>query len=100
MATNGLAKRLEALEAVAEEARIAPYRRKAAEYGIPLDEALATVAEISEFVEHHRRRVSSLDELLTRCAERWGLPLDALRRNCEAGGVATSMPEEEAWQPR
>ena len=95
-----LGRRLDALEAAEEEVRIAPYRRKAAEYGIPLDEALATVAEISEFVEHHRRQGISLDELLTRCAERWGLPLDALDRNCEAGGIATSMPEEEAWQPR
>jgi hypothetical protein len=59
MATNGLTKRVDMLEAIAEEARIAPYRRKAAEYGIPLDVVLATVAEISEFVSFYFRGTCS-----------------------------------------
>jgi hypothetical protein len=82
-----LGRRLDALEAAEEEVRIAPYRRLAAEYNVPLDALLAEVDEITEFVEHHRRRGISLDELLTRCADRWGLPLDALRRAVEGRGV-------------
>ena len=83
MATNGLGRRVGALEAIAEEVRIAPYRRLAAEYDVPLDEVLTEADEIAAFVERQRRRGISLDELLARCADRWGLPLDELRRRCE-----------------
>ena len=82
-----LSHRLDVLEGVAEEARLRPYRALAVKYDVPLDELLAEAAEVAEFVECHRRRGCSLDELLARCADRWGLPLDALRRTVEKWGV-------------
>ena len=81
-----LSRRLDVLEGIAEEARIAPYRRLAAEHGVPLAELLADADEIAAFVERLRVRGCSLDEILERCADRWNIPLDALRRNCE--GIA------------
>ena len=82
-----LSRRLDVLEGIAEEARIAPYRRMAAEYDVPLGELLAEADEVAEFVERHRRRGISLDELLTRCADRWGIPLETVRRSVEKWGV-------------
>ena len=82
-ATNGLAKRVEVLEAVAEDRRIAPYRALAVKHGV----TVAEVAEVAEFVERERLRGISLDELLERCADRWGLPLDELRRTVRKWGV-------------
>ena len=82
-----LIRRVGALEAVAEERRTAPYRRLAAETGVPLDELLATADEARTFVECLRIRGLSLEEILARCAEHWGMPLDALRRSVEKHGV-------------
>ena len=83
MGTNGLTRRVEVLEGIAEEARIAPYRALAVKYGCSLDEA----AEVAEFVERQQLRGCSLDELLERCADRWGLSLDDLRRSARTFGL-------------
>ncbi len=80
---RALSTRVGALEAIAEEARIAPYRRLAEKYGAPLDEVLATADEARAFVDRLRARGLSLDEILARCARHWRIPLDELRRNCE-----------------
>ena len=82
-----LGRRVERLEGITEEARIAPYRRMAAEYDVPLGELLAEADEVAEFVERQRLRGISLDELLERCADRWDLPLDALRRAVRKFGI-------------
>ena len=82
-----LSRRLDVLEGIAEEARIAPYRRMAAAYDVPLAELLAEADEVGEFVERLRVRGLSLDAILVRCADRWSIPLDALRRNVERLGV-------------
>ena len=81
-----LIRRVDTLEAIAEERRTAPYRALAAKYGAPLDEVLADAAEARAFVDRLRARGLSLDENMARCAEHWGIPLDELRRNCE--GIA------------
>ena len=82
-----LSRRLDVLEGIAGEARIAPYRRLAAEYDVPLAELLAEADEVAEFVERLRVRGCSLDEILERCADRWNIPLDALRRHVRKFGV-------------
>jgi hypothetical protein len=82
-----LSRRLDVLEGIAEEARIAPYRRMAAEHGVPLAELLPDADEIAAFVERLRVRGCSLDEILERCADRWNIPLDALRRHVRKFGV-------------
>ena len=81
-----LSRTLAKLEAIAEEARMAPYRRLAEKYDAPLAEVLATADEARAFVDRLRARGLSPDEILARCARHWGIPLETLRRNCE--GIA------------
>ena len=78
-----LIRRVDALEAIAEERRTAPYRALAAKYGAPLDEVLADAAEARAFVDRLRARGLGVDEIMARCAAHWSIPLDALRRTCE-----------------
>ena len=91
-----LGRRVERLEGISEGARIAPYRRMAAEHGVPLAELLAEADEVADFVERLRVRGLPLDEVLARCADRWGLPLDALRRTVEKWGVDPAPVEQSA----
>ena len=79
-----LTRRVDALEAIAEEVRLRPYRRMARELGVPLDELLVEADEARELVDRLRAQGLSLDDILARCAAHWGLPLDAVRRTCEA----------------
>ncbi len=81
-----LERRIDALEGIAEEARLRPYRDMARDLDAPVEELLACAAEVEPVVNHLRAEGLSLDAILVRCAETWGLPLDELRRNCEKFG--------------
>ena len=79
-----LGRRMERLEAIAEEARLGPYRAFAAELGMPVDELMAELEAAATVVNRFIAAGLDLDEIMERCASHWGIPLDALRRNCEA----------------
>jgi hypothetical protein len=78
-----LTRRVDALEAIAEEVRLRPYRRMARELGVPLDELLVDADEARELVDRLRAQGLSLDDILARCAAHWSIPLDELRRRTE-----------------
>ena len=81
---NPLGRRVDALEALAEEARLGPYRAFAAELGMPVGEVLAELEAAAAVVNRLVAEELDVDEIMQRCASRWDIPLDALRRNCEA----------------
>ncbi len=78
-----LGRRVDSLEAIAEEARLRPYRAFAAELGLPVDELLAELEAAAAVVNRLVAEGRGVEEILQRCAEHWDIPLDALRRNCE-----------------
>ena len=80
---NPLGRRVNSLEAIAEEARLRPNRAFAAELGMPLAELLAEIEAAATVVNRLVAEGLDVDEIMQRCAEHWNLPLDALRRNCE-----------------
>ncbi len=80
---SGLERRVDALEARAEEARRGPYRAFAAELGMPVGEVLAELEAAVAVVNRLVAEGLGVDEVMQRCAEHWDIPLDALRRNCQ-----------------
>ncbi len=80
---SGLGRRVDSLEAIAEEARLRPYRAFAAELGMPLDELLAELEAAAAVVNPLVAEGLGLEEIMERCAAHWHVELDALRRNCE-----------------
>ncbi len=78
-----LGRRVDALEAIAEEARLRPYRAFAAELGMPVDELLAELEAAAAVVNRLVAEGLDIEEIMERCAAHWNIPLDALRRNCE-----------------
>ena len=80
---SGLGRRVDSLEALAEEARLRPYRAFAAELGMPLAELLAEIEAAAAVVNRLLAEGLGVDEIMERCAGHWGIPLDALRRNCQ-----------------
>jgi len=79
-----LGRRVDALEAIAEEARLRPYRDFAAELGVPVEEVLAELEAAAAVVNRLVAEGLGVDAIMERCAAHWDIPLDALRRNCEA----------------
>ncbi len=79
-----LGRRMDALEARAEEARRRPYRAFAAELGMPIEDLLAEIEDKAVLVNRLVAEGLDVDEIMERCAAHWNIPLDALRRNCEA----------------
>jgi DNA repair ATPase RecN len=59
---GSLSTRLERLEARAEEARLAPYRRLAAQYGIDVDELIAVAEKIERRAQQLLEEGMSIDE--------------------------------------
>ncbi len=80
---SGLERRVDALEAIAEEARRGPYRAFAAELGMPIEELLAEIEDKAVVVNRFIAEGLGIEEITERCAAHWNIPLDALRRNCE-----------------
>ncbi len=78
-----LGRRVDALEAIAEEARLRPYRAFAAELGMPVGEVLAEIEAAAAVVNRLVAEGRGLEEIMERCASHWNIQLDALRRNCE-----------------
>ena len=91
---------MERLEAIAEEARLGPYRAFAAELGMPVGEVLAEVEAAAAVVNRLVAEGLGVDAIMERCAARWDIPLDVLRRNCEARarrrGVDLTLAETRA----
>ncbi len=81
---SGLGRRVDSLEAIAEEARRGPYRAFAAELGMPIDELLAEIEDKAVLVNRLLAEGRGIEEIMERCSTHWNIPLDALRRNCEA----------------
>ena len=81
---SGLGRRVGALESIAEEARLGPYRAFAAELGMPVGEVLAELEAAAAVVNRLVAEGLDVDEIMERAASHWDVPLDALRRNCEA----------------
>ena len=75
---------MDTLEALAEELRRRPHRAFAAELGMPVDELLAELEAAATVVNRLVAEGLDVDEIMERCAAHWNIPLDALRRNCEA----------------
>ena len=69
-----LGRRMDALEA----------RAFAAEIGMPIDELLAEIEDKAVLVNRLLAEGRGIEEIMERCAAHWNIPLDALRRNCEA----------------
>jgi hypothetical protein len=82
-----LKRRLNVLEQLAEEARLAPYRRLAARYGVPLDELLAETERIMRRGARLRARGMSIDEAFAELVAEAGLDADTLK----------ARVEEDAW---
>jgi len=78
-----LGRRVDALEAIAEEARLRPYRAFAAELGMPVGEVLAELEAAAAVVNPLVAEGLAADEIMERCARHWNISLDALRRNCQ-----------------
>jgi len=78
-----LTRRVDALEAVAEEARRRPYRAFAAELGMPIEELLAEIEDKRPLVDRLVAEGLAIDEIMARCAAHWDIPLDELRRRTE-----------------
>ncbi len=78
-----LIRRVGALEAVAEEVRLRPYKRFAADHGMTVDQVLAVIADERWLVNRLEAEGLTDDEIVARCAEAWGIPLDQLCRGCE-----------------
>jgi hypothetical protein len=78
-----LTRRLGALEKVAEEARMRPYRRYAAAHGVSVEQLMADIGDERSLFNRLTAEGLTPDAILERCAEAWGLPLDQLRAECD-----------------
>jgi hypothetical protein len=79
-----LGRRVDALEQIAEAARLRSYRQMAIDRGVPVDEFLAEAKAVQAFVDRLIGQGLTMDEIMARCAAHWEIPLDAIRTNSEA----------------
>ena len=77
-----LGKRVKALEDIAEEIRLRPYRALADRYGIPLKQVIADVEEEGRWIEAMQRRGMSQDEIIDATAARFGVTREEIEREC------------------
>ena len=77
-----LTRRVGALEQIAEEVRMRPYERMAADYGIPLDELMAEVRRARVIIERLKADGLSVRQICERFAEEDGLSADAIEAEC------------------
>jgi len=80
---SGLPRRLSALEAIAEAARLRPYQRLAAELGCPLEELLAETDREQARIARLRAQGLSVQQILERQAAEHGITVAQLERECE-----------------
>jgi len=80
---GSLARRLTALEEIAEAARLRPYRKLAAELGAPFEEILREVEMEQARMERLLAGGLSLEDLLEQQAARHGISVEALERELE-----------------
>jgi hypothetical protein len=80
---TGLDKRLSALEEIAAELRLRPYRQLAEEHGIPLDTLMEIFARAKAETAALRARGLSEDEIIRLKAERLGMDPADLRREAD-----------------
>ena len=78
-----LIRRVGALEAVAEEVQLRPYKRFAADHAMTLEAVLAALDDPRWLVNRLEAQGLTDDEIVARCSEAWGIPLDELRAGCE-----------------
>ena len=71
------------MEQIAEEVRMRPYERMAADYGIPLDELMSEVGRVRALVERLKADGLSMRQICERFAEEDGLSADAIEAECE-----------------
>ena len=83
---GSLSRRLGVLEQIAEEARLRPYRRFAADQGLPFAEFMAGMGDPELLPNRLKAEGLTGDELLERCAAEWGMTLEELRAECEETG--------------
>ena len=82
-AQNGLSRRLDALEQLAEEARLRPLRILASECGVPYERLLARYEERRAETARLRAEGHSEREILALVAARLGVLPDELRRRAD-----------------
>jgi len=76
-------RRLSALEAIAEEMRLRPFRELAAEYGVPFEELMTIFEQAKAETARLRAQGLSEDEIIRRQAERVGMDPADLRREAD-----------------
>ena len=81
--TNGLNRRLTALEAIAEELRLRPFRELAEERGIPFEELMAIFDQVKAEAARLRAEGLSEDEIVERHAAQVGRTPAELRREAD-----------------
>ena len=83
MSARGLGKRVDALEARAERARLRRWEALANERGVSLEALMAHYAEARSERERLRAEGLSDDEIMALKADRLGLSVDELRRRAD-----------------
>ena len=83
---NTLKRRLSALEKVAEEARMRPYRQFAAAHGVSVEQLMADVEDERSLVNRLQSEGLAPDAIMERCAEAWGMSLGELQAGCDEIG--------------
>lgn len=80
---NGLGKRVDALEAIAEELRLRRWEALANERGITLEALVEAYAEAQAETARLRAEGLSDDEIIALKADRRGIPVEELRRRAD-----------------
>ena len=80
---GSLARRLSALEEIAEAARLRPYKRLAAELGCPLEELMADVAQEEARIARLRAQGRTVQQIVEQVATEQGVTVEALERELD-----------------
>ena len=78
-----LDRRVDALEAIAEEVRLRPYRMLAEDRGVPFELLMTRFEEARARRDHLRAEGLSDDEITQATADRLGISVDELRRRAD-----------------
>ncbi len=84
---NGLGRRVDAVEAIAEEVRLRPYRVLAEEHGVPVDGLMEELGRLMAERAQLRAKGKTDREILELKAARLGITPDELWRKAEALAV-------------
>ena len=81
---SGLGRRMDALEAIAEEVRYRPHRRIAQERGLDPEQLIADCKQLEALRDQLRAEGKTEREIIEVAAARMGVDPDELRRRAEA----------------